>query len=62
MKIDQRKKNGGARPNSGPAKKEYQLGDEPRNTTLQVEPSVIKICREKYGSMANALRFAAKIK
>jgi hypothetical protein len=33
-----------------------------KNTTVQVEPSVIEKCRVKHKSLANALRFAAKAK
>ena len=57
--TDRRKENGG-NTNAGRKKKERVKGDEPRNTTVQVEPSVIKACQEKHGSLANALRFAAK--
>jgi len=58
-KIDKRKFNGGHK-TAGRKKKEWVAGDEPENTTVQVEPSVKEICRKKYGSIANALRFAAK--
>ena len=54
------KTQGGKREGAGRKKKILTDGDKPKNTTVQVEPSVIKICREKYGSIANALRFAAK--
>jgi hypothetical protein len=57
--TDKRKENGG-NANAGRKKKERVEGDEPKNTTVQVEPSIIKACKEKHGSLANALRFAAK--
>lgn len=58
--LDKRKYNGGARTGSGPKPKVHTPGDEPKNTTVKVEPTIIKICREKHGSLSNALRFAAK--
>lgn len=33
-----------------------------KNTTVQVECSVKKACKKKYGSYANAMRFAATFK
>lgn len=49
---------GGKRPNAGRKKR---TGDEPvRNTTIQVEGSVIDDCRQIHGTLANALRYAAK--
>ena len=51
---------GGVRPGSG-RKKNSDLGKEPTKTVnTRVELSVIKACKEKHGSLSNALRFAAK--
>ena len=61
IKIDSRKNNGGARVGAGAKKKTWPPGDEPKNTTVQVEPSIIKVCKDRHGSLANALRFAAKL-
>lgn len=50
---------GGARKGAG-AKSREERGLPPvKNTTVQVEPDVIAICRQRYGSIANALRYAA---
>ena len=57
--TDKRKQNGG-NSNAGAKKKVRVEGDEPKNTTVQIEPSIIEACRKKHGSIANALRFAAK--
>ncbi|MFD2922006.1 hypothetical protein ACFS6H_19960 [Terrimonas rubra] len=57
-KIDKRKFNGGHK-TAGRKSREEQGLEPVKNTTVQVEPSVIDKCREKYGSLANALRFAA---
>ena len=57
--TDKRKENGG-NTNAGRKEKVWVEGDKPKNTTVQVEPSVIKACKDKHGSLANALRFAAK--
>lgn len=57
--ADKRMFNGGNR-NAG-RKSRQELGMEAVvNTTVQVEKSIIDECREKHGSLANALRFAAK--
>jgi len=38
-----------------------EMGLEPlENTSVKVENSVILECRKKFGSLANALRYAAK--
>jgi ribosomal protein S8E len=57
--MDNKNKQGGRRPGAGRKKKERVAGDEPKNTTVQIEPSIALACRIKYGSLANALRFAA---
>ncbi len=57
---DDKRANNGGNTNAGAKKKIRVKGDEPKNTTVQIEPSVIAICRQKHGSLANALRFAAK--
>lgn len=58
---DKRKFNGGNK-NAGRKSRE-ELGLPPViNTTVQVEKDVIDKCREKHGSLANALRYAAKKK
>lgn len=31
-----------------------------RATTIEVEETIIALCRQKHGSLANALRYAAK--
>lgn len=50
---------GGARPGAG-RKSRKEKGLPPvKVTTVEVEETVIKLCREKYGSLANALRWAA---
>lgn len=51
---------GGAGRGQGRKSRE-ELGKEPTiNTTVRIEPSVVEACKEKHGSIANALRFAAK--
>lgn len=57
-KIDLRKNNGGNK-NAGRKTREELGLPEVKNTTVQVEPEVIAKCRKKYGSIANALRWAA---
>ena len=53
------KKHGGSRPNSG-RKSRKEKGLEPTVTvTTSVEQSVIDRCKEKHGSLPNALRWAA---
>lgn len=57
-KIDGRKNNGGNR-NAG-RKSRQSMGLPPvKNTTVQVEQTVIDNCRELHGSLAEALRYAA---
>lgn len=50
-------KQGGSRPGAGRKKRN---GEAPKNTTVQVSEDVIKACREKHGSLAAALRYAAQ--
>lgn len=58
--MRKKEKRGGARKNAGRKSRE-QLGlAAVKNTTIQVEEEVIDACRKKYGSLANALRAAAK--
>lgn len=60
MVMRMKTKAGGTRPNAGRKTRE-QMGLEPvKIVTTRVEESVIKICKEKHGSLAAALRFAAK--
>lgn len=55
---DKRKNNGGHK--TAGRKSREELGLEPvKNTTVQVEQSVIDACKKKHGSLANALRYAA---
>lgn len=62
QKEDNKDKHGGARPGAG-RKSRAALGLEPVTvTTVEVEPSVIAACRAIHGSLANALRYAAKSK
>ena len=51
---------GGKRAGAGRPKIERK--EKVRNTTVQVEPSVIDKCRRNHGSLGNALRYAAKHK
>lgn len=51
---------GGARPGSG-RKPISETGKEPtKPVNFRVEQSVIDACKRKYGSLSNALRWAAK--
>lgn len=60
MEKENKENRGGARKGAG-RKSRKELGLEPvKITTIEVEPSIIKLCREKHGSLANALRFAAR--
>lgn len=60
MKAAKKTKQGGARPNSGRKSRE-ELGLEPvKIVTTKVEKSVVAACKQKFGSLAGALRFAAK--
>lgn len=57
--MKKKTKAGGARPNAGRKSRE-ELGLEPTVALrTQVEQSVIDACREKFGSIPEALRFAA---
>lgn len=53
---------GGAGRGQGRKSREELGLEEVKNTTVQVEPSVIEACKQKHGSLANALRFAASAK
>lgn len=61
--MDAKKENrGGARPGAG-RKSRKELGlEEVTTTTVEVERSIIDKCRAIHGSLANALRYAAKSK
>lgn len=54
------KQSGGARPGAGRKSREDKGLPAVVNTTVQVEQKVIAAARENHGSLANALRFAAK--
>lgn len=55
-----KKNRGGSRPGSG-RKTKKEKGLEPtKPVNFRVEVSVIEACKEKHGSLSNALRFAAK--
>lgn len=54
------KQHGGARKNAGRKSRE-EIGLPPvKNTTIQVEEEAILNARKNHGSLANAIRFAAK--
>lgn len=58
-KIDGRKNNGGAGRGQGQKSRE-ERGLEPlEQIKTEVEISVKKLCKQRHGSYANALRFAA---
>lgn len=54
------RKSGPRAPGAGRKSREELGLPAVKNTTVQVEPEVIDKCREKYGSIANALRWAAR--
>lgn len=59
---EKKENRGGARPGAGRKSRE-ELGLEPVTvTTVQVEASVVEACKAIHGSLANALRHAAKSK
>lgn len=60
MEITRKKTHGGKRDGSGRKSREEKGQPPVVATTVKVEKEVIVICREKYGSLAEALRFAAK--
>lgn len=62
MMTEKKEPRGGAGRGQGRNTREENGLEPVRQTTVKIEPSIAAICREKYGSLSKALRFAANHK